>query len=224
MATLNSFSATIKVETNSESMVYTVPMGKTFSTFDLIICALTPGQNSNVDVWVKKATDVGPIVYLLKGFDLEQTVELNNLTLSPNDIITVKTTGNPVSVRCHGYEQVTNKLVGAGVLGKIVSLAGTETLLYNLSDPTVSSTNGCIYISRTEKDTTAGGYETTISIAVSRGLTVTEDSYIVKNYLMNNGVETFNYSGIVLSPGERIIVKSTDEISAMFLGLEFLNT
>jgi len=143
------------------------------------------------------------------------------LTLTPNDTVHVVAHEGAITARINGYEQITDKVVRAGTISRVVTQDNVETVIYTTPETDVAATNCCLHITRTEIDTTDNDYEVEVSVGISRGNSLTDESLIIKSHIFSSVNESVNFTGIVLPPGERIVVKSTRPLCFTLMGLEY---
>jgi len=221
MAVINAFSAFNVIAAGLDEALYIVPIGKTYAIGDLTICPHNYNGPTRYDIYIKKPSDTIKY-YIVKGSTIPKTIQVSNLTLTPNDTVHVVAHEGAITARINGYEQITDKVVRAGTLSRVVSQDNVEVVIYTAPETGVAATNCCLYVTRTEFDNVENDYEAEVSLGISRGNSLTDESLIIKAYAIDSINETINLTGLVLSPGERIVVKSTKALCFTVMGLEYI--
>lgn len=222
MAVINAFSAFNVIAAGLEEPVYIVPLGKTYTIGDLTICPHNFNGPTRYDVYIKKPSDTNKY-YIVKGSTVAKTIQVSNLTLTPNDTVYVVAHEGAITARMNGYEQITDKVVRAGTLSRVISQDDLEAVIYTAPETGVAASNCCLYITRAELDNTEADYQSEVSVGISRGNSLTDESLLVKSFTVDGVTEVINLTGLVLTPGERIVVKSTKALCFTVMGLEYIN-
>jgi len=221
MTVINAFSTFKVITAGLDKALYIVPIGKTFAIGDLTICSHNHSGPTRYDIYIKKLSDTIRY-YIVKGSTIPKTIQVSNLMLTPNDTVHVVAHEGAITARINGYEQITDKVVRAGTLSRVVSQDNVEAVIYTTPETGVAATNCCLYVTRTELDNAENDYEAEVSLGISRGNSFTDENLIIKTHVIDRTNETINLTGLVLSPGERIVVKSTKALCFTVMGLEYI--